>query len=122
DLADGRAVSRAELERQAGEYAGLLVAAARKTGLLIVPTWVLPPWQRGLGTGDFKGAQGLRSALAAINLVVANALEPMANAFVVDAARWHMLAGKHSFTPRMWFAGKIPFSSEVFAEAARDIR
>jgi FkbH-like protein len=122
DLVEGHAVSRAEIDRQVADYADLLAAVAERTGLLIVPTWVLPPWQRGLGIGDFKGPQGLRSALAAANLVVADRLEPIAHAFVVDAARWHMLAGTHSFSPRLWLTGKIPFSSSVFAEAANDIR
>jgi FkbH-like protein len=122
DLAEGKAVTRSELERQADEYADLLVAASRNTGLLIVPTWVLPPWQRGLGTADFKGARGLRSSLAAVNFVIATRLESIVNAFVLDASRWHMLAGKSSFTPKLWFAGKVPFAPAVFAEAAKDIR
>ena len=89
---------------------------------MLVPTWVLPPTQRGLGISDFKGEQGLRSALAAMNHVVAERLEPLANAFVLDATRWHLLAGKNSFSARMWFAGKVPFATSVFAEAARDVR
>jgi len=122
DLVNGHAVPRITLEREIRGYADLLAATAGKTRLLLVPTWVIPPWQRGLGTADFKCAQGLRSTLAVANLIVMNTLEPIANGFVIDASRWHMLAGRHSFDPKLWFAGKIPFSSSVFAEAAADIR
>jgi FkbH-like protein len=122
ELAEGHPVPRAEIKRQTAELGDLLVRASERAGLLLVPSWVLSPAQRGLGTADFKGEQGLRAALSVMNAVIADKLDGLANAFVLDATRWHLLAGKGSFSSRMWFTAKVPFSAAVFAEAARDVR
>jgi FkbH-like protein len=40
---------------------------------------------------------------------------------VLDAQRWLAVAGKQGSPLKSWYLGKIPFGTEVFAEAARDV-
>jgi FkbH-like protein len=40
---------------------------------------------------------------------------------VLDAQRWLLSAGKNPCSPKLWYLGKVPFSSQVLAEAAQDV-
>ena len=53
--------------------------AAYKKGFrfLLVPTWILPPYQRGYGLLDWRSGLGFSQLLARLNLRLAEALEEM---------------------------------------------
>jgi FkbH-like protein len=102
-------------------FAALLTAHAHAARFMIVPTFVLPPHQRGLGMLELS-PEGLGAAVMHMNLRLAQALADAPNVFVLDAQRWVAAAGPGAMNPKLWHMGKVPFSAEVFAEAARDIK
>jgi FkbH-like protein len=114
----------AELDRIFAEvdaFAALLRANALAARHVFVPSWVLPPAHRGLGLLELR-RPGPTNVLARMNLRLAAAVEAIPNTFVLDAQRWLAVAGDGGFEPKLWYAGKVAFTTEVLAEAARDIQ
>lgn len=103
-------------------YCALLLDLRRRVKSVFVPTWVLPGYQRGWGLLDMKAGFGLAQTLLRMNLRLAENLAQAADIYLLDAQRWVSLAGKNAFNPKLWYMGKIPFSNEVFSEAAADIK
>jgi FkbH-like protein len=56
-----------------------------------------------------------------MNLRLADALAGCPNVFVLDAQRWLAAASDGGFDPKLWHAGKVAFTSDVFREAALDM-
>ncbi len=102
------------------QFCELVVRGAARYRFAFVPTWTAAPYERGLGLVDGREA-GVAHALAAMNLRLMDNLA-RSNAYVLDAQRWLARVGKNACSPKLWYLGKVPFHSEVFAEAAREIR
>jgi FkbH-like protein len=102
-------------------FAATVKAARDGARFIFVPTWVLPPSQRGLGMLELRGTQGPTSLLMRMNLRLADALAGCPNVFVLDAQRWLAAASDGGFDPKLWHAGKVAFTSDVFREAALDM-
>jgi FkbH-like protein len=114
------AVDPAALAAEVDQFCELVVRGAARYRFAFVPTWTMPHYERGLGLLDGRDG-GVARALAAMNLRLMENLAKAPNVYVLDAQRWLSAAGKSGSSPKLWYLGKIPFSSEVFAEAARDI-
>jgi FkbH-like protein len=102
-------------------FADLVIRATSRVGTILVPTWVLPPWQRGLGPIDLR-AGGLARLVLEANLVLARRFDDHPGVLLLNASRWVELAGPDAQDPRSWYLGKIPFAPKVFEQAATDIR
>jgi FkbH-like protein len=109
------------LADEVDQFCELVARGAARYRFVFVPTWTLPHYDRGLGLLDAREG-GAARALAAMNLRLMDNLAKTPNVYVLDAQRWLSAAGKNACSPKLWYLGKIPFSSEVFAEAARDIQ
>lgn len=117
---EGRRVTTVEVLTEVDAFAARLVEGCRAVRAAFAPTWVLPPFQRGLGMADMK-RDGIASTLMQMNLRLAERLEG-SHVHVLEAQRWLSAAGPKAVAPRLYYMGKIGFSSEVLAEAARDVR
>ncbi|MFO0590951.1 MAG: HAD-IIIC family phosphatase [Polyangiaceae bacterium] len=102
-------------------FAGHVQSAAAAIKTLFVPTWVLPPHERGRGMIDLRPG-GLAYTVQRMNLRLADALAGTKNVYLLDAQRWVGLAGRDAISSKLWFLGKVGFSAEVFAAAASDVR
>ena len=120
-IASGESVSDAALTAEVDGFVQLLRSAAPSYSQLLVPTWALEPWRRGLGIRDCRPG-GLRHALTLMNQRLMAGLESVANVQVLDAERWFHSAGQNSVIPKGWYHGKVYANRQVVAEAALDIR
>lgn len=111
-----------QLLAQVDEYSSALARITQKVRFAFVPTWVMPPYHRGLGMLEMKPRFGLASALMRMNIRLAENLDTESNIFVLDAHRWIAQAGSRAFNPKLWYMAKIPFGNEVFVEAVKDIK
>jgi len=102
-------------------FTAVLRSHASGARFVLVPDWVLPSARRGYGLLEWR-AGGATSVLARMNLRLAEAAAGLPNVFVLDAQRWLASAGDGGIDPKLWYAGKVAFSTDVFAEAARDVR
>lgn len=93
--------------------------AASKKHVLFV-NFSLPPNFRGLGAGDFKPQQGLAFLCNNLNTIAYNRFGSLNNVYVLDQQRWFTQA-KDVFNAKLYYAGKIVYSPEVFELASGDI-
>jgi len=115
------AVDESEVLAQVDEFCALLLQSARAYKTVFVPTWVIPPHQRGLGMIDARKG-GLTRVLAAMNLRLMTGLEAESGIFVLNTERWLSFAARGAQLPKPWYMGKIPFHTDVFRAAAADIK
>ena len=108
--------------QQVDEFAGLLKNASKGVKYVFVPTWVLPSDRSVFGVLDMKTEIGLTNTLMRMNLRLAENLEKTRNIYVLNAHKWTELAGRHAFSTKLWYLGKIVFGNEVFKAAARDLK
>lgn len=103
--------SMADVLREVDEFSKAISNIRERARFVFVPTWVLAPYQRGHGGIGFAGT------LAAMNQRLAENLDHI---HFLNAQRW--FAGRRAFSSKSWYMGKVPFSNEVFSEAARDVK
>jgi FkbH-like protein len=111
-----------KLLQEVDQFADLLLSVGGRTKSVLVPTWVLPSYDRGMGLLDFHHDIGIRNLLSRMNLRLAERLSKAPNFFVLNTQRWVEVAGSRSFTPKLWYMGKIAFGSEVFKIAAEEVK
>ena len=117
----GRQIKLEDVLAEVDAFAGHLQSAAASIKTLFVPTWVLPPHERGRGMIDLRPG-GLAYTVQRMNLRLADALAGTKNVYLLDAQRWVGLAGRDAVSSKLWFLGKVSFSADVFAAAAADVR
>jgi len=103
-------------------YSDSLSRLAGRAKTLLVPSWTLPTGITGYGMLERKPGTGLVDLLARMNLRLAENLEKIAGAFVLDASRWMQSAGQGASNPKLWYMGKIPFGNPVFEQAVSEIK
>lgn len=113
-------VELATLLEEVDRFAALLASGLAAYRFAAVATWTLPPWNRGLGAIDTRDG-GIARALYAMNARLIEKLAPVGNVFVLPAERW-LANGKGSYSAKLWYMGKVPFTPPVFEQAARDIK
>ncbi len=85
-----------------------------------VMNWALSPEHRGYGMLDWRPGLGIANLLAHMNLHLAERLSEAGNIYLLDAERW-LHAAPRAFSPKMWFAAKVPYVNQVFERAAADV-
>jgi FkbH-like protein len=114
-------VEESVLLSEVDAFANLLVEGLKPYRFAFVPTWTVPPWQGGLGLVDAR-AHGVTRALCVANHRLMQRLDLASNVFVLNAQRWLDEAGRGAHSVKLWYMGKVPFSTAVFEHAARDIK
>jgi FkbH-like protein len=110
-----------EILLEVDRFCGLLAKASKRLRAVFVPIWVMPPSERGWGMLDLKAEGGFSESLMHMNLRLIEKLRTTPNLFLLDAQRWIAGTQKRSFNATNWYGAKIPFSKEVFEQAAEDI-
>ena len=103
------------------DFCALIEGAATSYRFVFVPSWTLPPSERGLGMLDGR-AGGAMATLTGMNLRLMERLESTPNVFVLNASRWFESIGPGAINPKAWYLGKIAVARPALVEAARDIR
>jgi FkbH-like protein len=102
-------------------YAAALAQFASRTRYVLLPTWVVPPFERGWGMLDYRPGVGIAHLLARMNLALADALRDHRSVFQLDAGRWLSAAGPRGWSQKLWYATRSPFAQAVIEQAAADI-
>jgi FkbH-like protein len=121
DVLVGGDLDLGRLEAEVDAFASLLQTHADAARFVFVPSWVTPPWRRGMGMLELRPGRAA-NALMRMNLRLADALARLPNVFLLDAQRWLAAAPDGAFDPKLWHAGKVAFADDVLAEAAADIQ
>ena len=121
-LLQGQEVSPGAIEAEVDAFAQLVRQAARRTPIVLLPTWVMHHFHSGNGLSDLAHPNGNRRCLMAANLRLLEAVEPTLNVYPLAAEKWMQVAGQGAFSPRLWYGAKVPFGSDVFKLASQDVR
>jgi FkbH-like protein len=114
-------VSEDQLLIEVDSFCSAIATGSTRYRYLFVASWVLPPWQRGLGMLDMR-THGASHALTAMNLRLMNKLSTIPNVYVMNAQRWMDLAGRNAHSIKGWYLGKLAFNGSVFQQAILDIK
>ena len=114
-------VSDEALQTEVDAFTALVENAAGAYKYIFVPSWVMPPSQRGLGMMDARKG-GVARALMLMNLRLSDNLSRTSNVFVLNAQRWFEGVGPEASNPKAWYLGKMAASRAVMTEAAAEIQ
>lgn len=107
---------------QVDDFSSLLLNLRGRVKTVFIMQWVYPTWHRGLGVMDMKAGVGLANILMHINLRLAHNLQEQSDFILLPVQKWLEQAGSSAFNPKLDYMGKIAFSNQVFAQAARDLK
>jgi FkbH-like protein len=107
---------------EAEQFAQLVVQAASHVSQVLVPTWVLPSYERWIQTLTWRHGLGPANLLAKANLLLAEKFSARENIVLLDAGYWQMALGRPAYDPRMYAVAKILYSPGLFEKAAAEIK
>jgi FkbH-like protein len=108
--------------REAEQFAAAVVRAASRAGQVLVPTWVLPSYERWIQTLTWRQGVGPANLLAKANLILAEKFATRQNIVLLDAGYWQASLGRPAYDPRMYAVAKILYSQHLFEKAAAEIK
>jgi FkbH-like protein len=121
-LLEGQAAEPQDLIRDVDEFCKSLKAIPASVKYVFIPSWVAGWFERGMGLLDMHLRHGLSLALMRMNLRLVEGLKNDSRTFVLDASRWVAVHGVRSFSQRLWYMSKTPYSVELFKIAALEIK
>jgi FkbH-like protein len=104
------------------EFCAAIKKIPNQVRYVFVPTWVAGAFEGRLGLLDMDADRGASLALLRMNLRLVENLRDDARVIVLDAARWVAVHGEKSFSPRLWYMSKTPYTVDLFKEAAAEIK
>ena len=111
-----------ELMHEVDEFCSAIKAIPRHVKYIFVPSWVVGPFAKRMGLLDMDLRHGLSLALMRMNLRLIEGLQNDSRIFVLDAARWVAVHGEKSFSPRLWYMSKTPYTVELFKVAVCEVK
>ena len=108
--------------REAEQFADTVVRAAGHVKLVLVPTWVLPSYERWIQSLAWRQGSGLANLLAKANLILAEKFAGQSNIVLLDAGYWQASLGRPAYDPRMYAVAKILYSPHLFEKAVSEIK
>lgn len=100
------------------DFAQRLIMASEKR-YIFVAAWHLSA-NIGYGMLNWKDGLGLSNLLAKCNIMLAEKVSKSSNIFMLPTHSW-MEGLKNPLSNKMWYVAKIPYISNVFENAAKDI-
>jgi FkbH-like protein len=104
------------------EYLDLLSRLQGRVGCVLVPTWTIASYDRGLGLLDLRPEIGIRAMLNQMNARLCERLAAEKSMFALDAERWLAQTRRPGFNAKLWYMAKIAFDNEVLKLAAEEIK
>jgi FkbH-like protein len=111
-----------EALREVEQFADAVLQAASRVGIVLVPTWVLPNYERWIQTLTWRQGAGLANLLARANLTLAEKFAERSNIVLLDSGYWQASIGRPAHDPRMYAVAKILYSQPFFEKAATEMK
>ena len=121
-LLSGEPVAAAEAIDAVDRFADGLTRLRDRVRTVLVPLWFLPPDRRAFALAGLAGPDGVDRVLAAMNARLAERLDDEPGFHALPGPAWAATVGRGAFLPKLWYLGKIPFSNDLFREAATGIK
>jgi FkbH-like protein len=118
----GETVKSDDALAEVQQFAQHVIAARDRFRSVLVCTWTLPHWQRGLGLLDLQNPSGLRHLLLKMNLELISSMDGAASVYLMDPQAWIEAGGKTAYSSKLWYLSKNPFGPEVLKHTASEIK
>lgn len=100
--------------REVEQFADAVIKAAKRVGLVLMPTWILPTHERWIQTLTWRHGVGLSNLVARANLMLAEKFAAEQNIVLLDASYWQASLSRSAYDPRMYAVAKILYSHVLF--------
>jgi FkbH-like protein len=107
---------------EAEQFAEAVVKAAKRVGMVLVPTWASPVHERWIQTLTWRNGTGPANLLAKANLMLAEKFAAQPNIVLLDAGYWQASLSRPAYDPRMYAVAKILYSQPLFEKAAAEMK
>ena len=114
--------SLGQILREVDDYAQGLSRLIGRVRFVLVPTWVSPLHNRGLGLLDLKPETGITNAIMHMNMRLIDTCAQWPEIHFLNTGRWISEIGHGSFDPKLWYMAKIAFANEILRQAVTDIK
>jgi len=121
-LLGGDVAEPEQIQSEVDDFCIALKTIPDQVKTIFVPTWIAGPFEGRLGLLDLDARRGVSLALMRMNLRLTEALQGDRRIFVIDASRWVAVHGERSFSPRLWYMSKTPYTVEFFKVAVCEIK
>ncbi len=121
-LLDFQSVTQDQILADVDEYATHISSIVGRAKSVLVPTWTMPPQERGRGLFDCTDSSGAMHTLMRMNLRLAEQLNDVASVQLLNAQPWTQGSAADAFSPKLWYMAKMPFSNSVFKKVAADLK
>jgi FkbH-like protein len=108
--------------REAHQFSKAVLQAASRVGQILIPTWVLPSYERWIQTLTWRHGIGPANLLAKANLILAEEFSARENIVLLDSGYWHASLTRPAYDPRMYAVAKILYSPSLFEKVAAEIK
>ncbi len=109
---------RAQLSADLESYIGLIAQLAGRCKGVIVANFVMPAHMQGSGLSNLS-EDNPGFLLAELNLKLYKAVSALGNGWCLEQTRWFQ--SDNHYNGKLYHAGKVPFSQNVFRAAADDL-
>lgn len=117
---NGEDVTYAEVLGEVDTFFENLVRYFQSASSVLIGSWVIPHYSRGHGLLDLRNNTGNKRLIWQMNERLAQRVDQSQGWYFLDSERWLTLP-QTGYNPRTYFAAKLPFTSETFHAAGRDI-
>ncbi|WP_158748497.1 HAD family hydrolase [Acidobacterium sp. S8] len=107
---------------EAEQFADSVLRAADRVDMVLVPTWVIPTYERWVQTLAWRQGIGVANLIARLNLLLAEKFAAHHNIVLLDAAYWQASLTRSAYDPRMYAFAKILYSQQLFEKAAAEMK
>ncbi|WP_225442584.1 HAD-IIIC family phosphatase [Paenibacillus lycopersici] len=119
---DYEAVNIGQIMQEVDDFCDMLIPSGMNSRFVFVASWSVPPHYRWIQTLTNKHNTGLTNILMQMNLRLAERLSGHKSFIILDSTYWYAAIQKKSYDSKMYALGKIPFTRDLFAFVAQEMK
>jgi len=108
------------LYKEVENFVSIIDQISKKTDFLILFSWKKPSYENGFYINDFTNVNGISKNIYKINLLIAEKLKENKKIFFFNID-FILDKSLNIYDSKYWYFTKIPFSQDVFKNAAKEI-
>jgi len=108
------------LYKEVENFVSIIDQISKKTDFLILFSWKKPSYENGFYINDFTNINGISKNIYKINLLIAEKLKENKKIFFFNID-FILDKSLNIYDSKYWYFTKIPFSQDVFKNAAKEI-
>ena len=116
---NGDNYSYKQVTKEFEEFFSLVLNLKKSFKILAIPLLHSLTSDRNYGILDLRNNLGIKNILHKLNLLMINAFEENEDIFILDPYTW---MENDSFSQKMWYSAKVPYTNEVFKRITLDIK